>query len=633
MRMPRKRQWLRCIILVLLIMGAVQFFFSNNAPSGKKRIRIVPQYTFKPPPDETVEKRLKEIADSQPEKNQDQERLEQIKLQKQIKDLLEEKARKRSLNVKSMLQNETHLNMIGLIKTEEDEKNQNRGYKLHAFNILISERLGYHRKIPDTRNPACRMKFYQPVLPSASVIICFYNEHRTTLLRSMHSVIDRTPVETLHEIILVDDFSSLSELEDLENYLILHNINIAKLYRTKTREGLIRARMFGASKATGDVLVFLDSHVEVNVKWLQPLLSRISEDRKIVTIPIIDTISPDTFLYEGSPLVRGGFSWGLHYRWDPLPAKYRDNPESLSNPIETPTMAGGLFAIDRYYFNEMGKYDPGMDLWGGENLEISFRIWMCGGRLEIIPCSRVGHVFRKRRPYTSPNGENTMMKNSLRVAYVWMDQYREHFFRMFPNARLNTNYGDLSERKALRKRLHCTSFKWYLDNIYPEQVLPDVNGNIPAMAYDRKTWMKHKSLPKRTGKIMHIKSGMCIESIGAAYEKRSKLRLNDCVPSSDYKKQMWSETNEHELKLAQTLCLEVNDFSRDKIIPKLMKCHGGKGTQEWHWTSEDGPSLLYNTASGKCLSVSLDKSMPYLELDICDKSNPYMKFYFQNRSK
>lgn len=49
---------------------------------------------------------------------------------------------------------------------------------------------------------------------------------------------------------------------------------------------------------------------------------------------------------------------------------------------------------------------------------------------------------------------------------------------------------------------------------------------------------------------------------------------------------MWSETNEHELKLAQTLCLEVNDFSRDKIIPKLMKCHGGKGTQEWHWTSE-----------------------------------------------
>ena len=46
--------------------------------------------------------------------------------------------------------------------------------------------------------------------------------------------------------------------------------------------------------------------------------------------------------------------------------------------FRTPTMAGGLFTIDRQYFYEIGAYDEGMDVWGAENLEMSFRVSLLG---------------------------------------------------------------------------------------------------------------------------------------------------------------------------------------------------------------------------------------------------------------
>uniref|UniRef100_A0A0M3J8M8 Glyco_transf_7C domain-containing protein n=1 Tax=Anisakis simplex TaxID=6269 RepID=A0A0M3J8M8_ANISI len=150
-------------------------------------------------------------------------------------------------------------------------------------------------------------------------------------------------------------------------------------------------------------------------------LARIAENTSNVVTPVIDTIDLDTFQFYYTTNTRlsvGGFNWGLTFNWHTLPDRDFKKMKSRIEPVPSPTMAGGLFAIDRNYFEKLGTYDPGFDIWGGENLEISFKIWMCGGRLEIVPCSHVGHIFRKKSPYKWRTGVNVLQRNNVRLAEV-----------------------------------------------------------------------------------------------------------------------------------------------------------------------------------------------------------------------
>ncbi|CAH0703417.1 unnamed protein product [Spodoptera exigua] len=556
-------------------------------------------------------------------------------------------------------------NQFGLIRNAEDVRIRDSGYSVHAFNTLISQRIGNHRGLPDTRNKLCRIQKYTEKLPKTSVIICFFNEHYQTLMRSVHSILDRTDMKYLKEIILVDDYSDIDGLHDAvqksvnelnnrmrkeEEMIETNNIDVEnvvdyinddnnvvdkktternkdvlsiRLLKTSKREGLIRARLYGAENSVGEVLVFLDSHIEVNIDWLPPLLARLAEgvdketrfSHRAVT-PVIDVINADTFEYTASPLVRGGFNWGLHFKWDNLPKGTLKTDEDFVKPIKSPTMAGGLFAIYREYFNYIGKYDEGMHVWGGENLEISFRIWMCGGSLELIPCSRVGHVFRKRRPYGAGDKVDFMLHNSMRMARVWMDDYVNKVIEQYPSA-ANLDLGDLTSRHNLRKSLNCKSFKWYLENIYPELETGEnevVKKRIAALNDVEKNkfqpWHSRKRNYTDSYQIRLKNTSLCIQSEKDVKTKGGGLVLGSCIRILN---QMWFETSRFELVLGRTLCLDASN----NVAPKLSKCHELGGSQEWKHKGSAG-SPIYNTAAGMCLGVDRAGRGEPLIMVICD---------------
>lgn len=452
----------------------------------------------------------------------------------------------------------------------------------YGYNAYLSDKISLDRTTPDFRPSSCSKVSYPRDLPQISLIFIFVNEALSVLLRSVHSAVNHTPAHLLKEIILVDDRSDDEQLKGpLEEYVNKRYPGLVKIIRNQKREGLIRARIEGWKVATAEVTGIFDAHVEFSPFWAEPVLARIKEDHKRIILPSIDNINYETLKLEPFENAAHGFNWELWCMYIP-PSKQWLNEGDESAPIRSPAMIGCSFVINRKYFGELGLLDSGMEVYGGENVELGIKVWLCGGSMEVLPCSRIYHMARKKKPYFY-DIISQMRRNALRVAEVWLDEYKSAVYQAWniPMENHGINYGDISERVALRRSLKCKNFEWYLNNIYPE-----MRRYINTLFYGQ----------IRSTKVNHL----CIDQGEKANHTAIVHPCHEWVP------QLGRYTTEGQLFLGalgstgnDTPCVIDDEISPH---PRILNCEEVTNLKQTTWNFQQNKAFV-NKASGRCLEL------------------------------
>ncbi|XP_019487454.1 PREDICTED: polypeptide N-acetylgalactosaminyltransferase 9 [Hipposideros armiger] len=414
----------------------------------------------------------------------------------------------------------------GMAATLRDDSQEAEGkYEEYGYNAQLSNRISLDRTIPDYRPKKCRQMTYSDDLPQISVVFIFVNEALSVILRSVHSVVNHTPSQLLKEVILVDDNSDSVELKfNLDQYVNKRYPGLVKIVRNSRREGLIRARLQGWKVATAPVVGFFDAHVEFSTGWW--------------------------------PL-----EWG----------------DSLVQAVVNFTPGHGCISAR---VPRTCPLAPG--------LPVPQQVWQCGGSMEVLPCSRVAHIERTKKPYNN-DIDYYAKRNALRAAEVWMDGFKSHVYMAWniPMTNPGVDFGDVSERLALRQRLKCRSFKWYLENVYPE--------------------MRTYNDTLTYGEVRNSKaSGYCLDQ-GAEDDDRAIL-----YPCHGMSSQLVRYSAEGLLQLGplgstsflpDSKCLVDDGRTR---TPALKKCEDVARPAQRLWDfTQSGPIVSRDT--GRCLEVELSK--------------------------
>lgn len=330
--------------------------------------------------------------------------------------------------------------------------------------------------------------------PKTISVILPCAEERDYALKTVESVFQNTPSDVLHEIVVVDDGSEPPLAQTHLTPDIQQKYKV-KLLRHPQTVGLIGAKKTGGDSATGDLLVFFDCHVAPQIGWYRSFLAQVGENYRRMVVPSITALDVNTWTQQG----RGGGMAKCYLTWD-ADFKWFDSDDQYIAVI-----SGGLLGMSKRWWHETGGYDPEMLGWGGENLDQSLRVWLCGGEIVMVADSQVAHMWRTSDPKTRARYQHVgnAWRNRARAAYGWYGDFTSKL-QHYPNIRERPShneehwYGNLSNFEQVK--YNCAGarpFAWFLRRF---RSLYEDAGMIPLEIF-----MLHEE-----------KTGMCLRYMGSA---------------------------------------------------------------------------------------------------------------------
>lgn len=176
------------------------------------------------------------------------------------------------------------------------------------------------------------------------------------------------------EVIVVDD-GCVDGCCDFLNNNPIENVKLVHADSV----GLPMARNIGGDHANGKYLIFCDAHLFFEDYWIDRLL-----------LPIIagiaDAVNPGIADAANPSNVGYGYTWNHE-----LEPKWNVGKKDL---FASPLLAGGCFAITKEVFEDIGGFERGFRIWGKDDEEISFKLWLFGYRCYVVPSVKILHIFR-----------------------------------------------------------------------------------------------------------------------------------------------------------------------------------------------------------------------------------------------